>query len=158
VLRVGAYAAKPPLTLANWGPGGRLTIICQSQHDRYAYCRTYTNGRVRLLQQLSRSPCRQYDTWGEDGDGSGIWVRNGCRAVFAVEGYGWGGGGRGEGGIIICQSEHYHYNHCPVNWRGRRVRLGRQLSDASCIQGSSWGVDRYGIWVDNGCAAEFIVR
>jgi hypothetical protein len=36
--------------------------------------------------------------------------------------------------------------------------LERQLSDARCIRGDNWGVDRGGIWVDRGCAAEFRVE
>jgi len=151
---------QPHLMPVQWGSGGRRTVRCESQNDRYAYCPTYTYGRVRLQQQLSNSPCRQYESWGSDGDGSGIWVRNGCRAVFVVGGGGgggWGGWGGG-GGAITCKSEHYRYNRCPV-YQGRgRVRLSRQLSDASCVRGSSWGVDREGIWVDRGCAAEFTIQ
>ena len=160
----GEERTQPPLMHAQWGSGGRRTVRCESQNNRYAYCPTYTNGRVRLQQQLSNTPCRQYDTWGEEGDGSGIWVRNGCRAVFVVGGGGgggWGGGGGGGGGwggTITCKSENFRYNRCPV-YQGRgRVRLTRQLSNASCVRGSSWGVDRDGIWVNNGCAAEFEIR
>jgi hypothetical protein len=155
---------QPHLMYVQWGSGGRRTVRCESQNDRYAYCPTYTVGRVRLQQQLSDSPCRQYESWGTDGDGSGIWVRNGCRAVFVVGGGGgnWGGGGGwggwGSGGTITCKSEHYEYNRCPV-YQGRgRIRMSRQLSDASCVRGSSWGVDREGIWVDRGCAAEFTIQ
>jgi hypothetical protein len=36
-----------------------------------------------------------------------------------------------------------------------RVRLVKQLSSAPCVQGRSWGYDSGGIWVDNGCRAEF---
>jgi hypothetical protein len=35
------------------------------------------------------------------------------------------------------------------------VRLIRQISGSTCSQGSSWGYDAHGIWVDNGCQAEF---
>lgn len=148
--------AQPSLMYAQWGQGGRRNVRCESQKDRYAYCPTYTTGRVRLQQQLSNAPCRQYESWGTDGDGSGVWVRNGCRAIFTVGG--GGGGSGGWGGTITCKSERFRYNRCPV-YQGRgRVRLSRQLSDTSCVRGSSWGVDRDGIWVNNGCAAEFEIR
>jgi hypothetical protein len=160
-LPAGAEETQPHVTYVQWGSGGRRTVRCESQNDRYAYCPTYTVGQVRLQQRLSNAPCRQYETWGTDGDGSGIWVRNGCRAIFVVRG-GGGGGWSGGGGdwerTITCRSEHFQYNRCPVYRGGRRVRLSRQLSDASCVRGSSWGVDREGIWVDNGCAAEFTIR
>ena len=154
-----AEETQPHLTYVQWGSGGRRTVRCESENNRYAYCPTYTYGRVRLQEKLSDAPCRQYETWGTDGDGSGIWVRNGCRAIFSVGsggGGGWGGGGGG--GTITCKSERFRYNRCPVYTGGRRVRLSRQLSDASCVRGSSWGVDRDGIWVNNGCAAEFTIQ
>ncbi len=155
----GVEDTQPYLLYAQWGSGGQRTVRCESQNDRYAYCPTYRSGRVRLQRQLSDAPCRQYETWGEEGDGSGVWVRNGCRAIFTVSGGGWGGGGSGgSGGTITCKSDGFKYNRCPV-YQGRgRVRLSRQLSDASCVRGSSWGVDRDGIWVNNGCAAEFEIR
>jgi hypothetical protein len=152
----GVEGTQPHLMYVQWGSGGRRTVRCESENNRYAYCPTYSNGRVRLQQQLSNAPCRQYETWGADGDGSGIWVRNGCRAIFVVRGGGGGGGGGGR--TITCKSEHYRYNRCPAYVGGRRVRLNNQLSDASCVRGSSWGVDRDGIWVNNGCAAEFEIR
>jgi len=42
---------------------------------------------------------------------------------------------------------------------GRRghVRLIRQNSNAACIEGSTWGWNRAGIWVDRGCGAQFMV-
>jgi Protein of unknown function (DUF3011) len=35
------------------------------------------------------------------------------------------------------------------------VRLVKQLSREACVEGVSWGFDRDGIWVDQGCRAEF---
>lgn len=137
---------------------GGKTVKCESQSNRYNYCYTNTTGRVRLDRQLSDTPCRQYSTWGADGDGSGIWVRNGCRAIFVVAS-GWGGGGGGGGGrTITCKSKGWEYNHCSVNLRGQRVRLGRQISGTRCIRGDNWGTDRGGIWVDRGCAAQFYIE
>lgn len=139
---------------------GRKTVKCESQANRYNYCYTNTTGRVRLNQQLSDAPCRQYNTWGADGDGSGIWVRNGCRAIFVVEG-GWGGGGGGGGWggrTITCKSVNWQYRHCSANTKGRRVRVNRQISGTRCNRGDNWGTDRGGIWVDRGCAAEFSIE
>jgi hypothetical protein len=157
LLLEGEENPQPHVTYVQWGAGGRRTVRCESQNDRYAYCPTYTNGRVQLQQQLSNARCQQYETWGTDGDGSGIWVRNGCRAIFVVGGGGRGGGGGG-GRTIMCKSEGFRYNRCPAYLGGRRVHLSRQLSDASCVRGSSWGVDQDGIWVNDGCAAEFTIR
>lgn len=38
----------------------------------------------------------------------------------------------------------------------RGVRLVEQTSDTRCVQGENWGVDRRGVWVDQGCAGRFV--
>jgi hypothetical protein len=58
---------------------------------------------------------------------------------------------------ITCESFKYRYQFCRVNTRGG-VRLTRQISNTRCNEGETWGYDREGIWVDQGCAAEFSVR
>jgi Protein of unknown function (DUF3011)/DnaJ-like protein C11, C-terminal len=58
---------------------------------------------------------------------------------------------------IRCESFQtggYGRKYCPANTRGG-VRLSRRFGDAECVQGSSWGYDAGGVWVDNGCRAEF---
>ena len=57
---------------------------------------------------------------------------------------------------ITCESKNYRYRHCRVDTDGR-VRLVKRISQAPCRQGRSWGYDRRGIWVDDGCAARFEV-
>src|SRR2546427_5174115 len=58
---------------------------------------------------------------------------------------------------IRCESFQtggYGRKYCPANTRGG-VRLSRRFGDSECVQGSSWGYDAGGVWVDNGCRAEF---
>jgi hypothetical protein len=153
----------PALSFAQWGQGGSKTITCESERDRQAYCRTYTTGRVELRRQLSKASCREYDTWGATGDGSGVWVRDGCRAEFVVEERRWGGGGGRDRDddetTFTCKSKHYDYNHCDVpGGRGRRIELVRQISKAKCERGNTWGEDSRGVWVMNGCEGEFSAR
>jgi Protein of unknown function (DUF3011) len=57
---------------------------------------------------------------------------------------------------IRCESESYRYRYCPTR-TDNRVNLLRQLSKTYCRQGSTWGYDRGGIWVDGGCGGEFQV-
>ena len=52
------------------------------------------------------------------------------------------------------QSNGYGRKYCTADTRGG-VRLTRNLGNSECIQGSSWGNDDRGIWVDRGCRAEF---
>lgn len=57
-------------------------------------------------------------------------------------------------GVILCESIDFRDNYCPVNTRGG-VRLLRQVSKSHCYEGETWGYDRRGIWVTQGCAGEF---
>ncbi len=61
-----------------------FTLTCSSNHGERVYCETDTRDRdVRMVRQISGSPCREGDTWGWDR--RGVWVDRGCRAEFAVE-------------------------------------------------------------------------
>lgn len=57
---------------------------------------------------------------------------------------------------IVCSGQEQGYQFCAAETR-YGVRMTRQISRARCIEGSTWGYDRRGIWVDRGCAAEFEV-
>lgn len=141
--------------LARRPPSG-VRVECSSLQGRYSSCPTFAIGDVELVQQLSKQRCREYETWGSSGDGSSIWVRNGCRAVFAV--VRGGRPGPGPGRTITCTSNDFGYNHCDVSIWGRRVYVKRQISKSRCIQGNNWGTDWRGIWVDRGCNAEFAIQ
>lgn len=55
---------------------------------------------------------------------------------------------------ITCASDDGQHRYCPADTRNG-VRLSHQLSRAACRQDESWGYDRRGVWVANGCRAEF---
>jgi hypothetical protein len=70
-----------------------------------------------------------------------------------------GYGGRHAAPVVVsCNSDRYRERFCPVDTRGG-VRLARQVSNSRgpCIEGRTWGYDRRGIWVTDGCRAEFVV-
>ena len=54
---------------------------------------------------------------------------------------------------VRCESDGDH-QHCRADTRSG-VRLYRQLSRSSCQYNETWGYDRRGVWVDQGCRAEF---
>ncbi len=58
---------------------------------------------------------------------------------------------------IRCSSQNFQYTQCAIPEHGY-VRLQQRTSKASCTQGKSWDYDRRQIWVDDGCAGEFIVE
>jgi hypothetical protein len=55
---------------------------------------------------------------------------------------------------IVCESQSNATQYCAADTRGG-VTLSVQYSHASCRQGRSWGYDNRGIWVSNGCRAQF---
>ena len=59
------------------------------------------------------------------------------------------------GDIIRCESSDGRTRECATN--GGRVVIERQHSRAACIEGRSWGYGRNGIWVSDGCRADFRV-
>ncbi|MCE3004458.1 MAG: DUF3011 domain-containing protein [Xanthomonadaceae bacterium] len=130
-------------------------IRCESPGGRESFCPADTRRGVRLVQTL-QGRCQLGRSWGYEA--GGIWVR-GCSAEFEIGnrgddgGWGWG---HNDGRVVVCASENFRYQVCEVNTRGG-VALVSQFSRAECVEGRSWGYDRRGIWVDQGCAAQFEV-
>lgn len=63
---------------------------------------------------------------------------------------------RRRGAIIRCESREQRTVYCGSNINGN-VRLVQRSSQASCIRGRTWGVDRGRLWVSRGCRAQFQV-
>jgi hypothetical protein len=141
-------------------------VTVESNGNR-VYKRVDHNGTVRLSRRLSDKPCVQGRSWGYDRDG--IWVDDGCRAIFRYDTRGTSG--RVEDRIRDIFGIGNRDNTSTVRFKlesdgGREtkridtsggVRLIRRLSDKPCVQGRSWGYTRDGVWVDDGCRAEFEV-
>ncbi len=131
-------------------PGQVFT--CRSSGYQQNYCEADTRGGVTLVRRISDSACVEGRTWGYDR--RGVWVTQGCAADFML---GERGGDRyGRGDVIRCASNDYRQNYCRIDSRGG-VRLVRQISNSACIRGRSWGYDGRGVWVSNGCEADFAV-
>jgi len=141
------------------GYGGGV-FRCESSRGRTRHCAVPTRGGVRLVRQLSRSPCEEGRTWGWDG--RGVWVSQGCRGEFVGgrgHGGGWGGGWDDRYDapqVVRCESSDGRSRRCPVTVR-RNAQLTRQLSRSPCTEGHTWGWDRGGVWVGSGCRGEFTV-
>ena len=140
-----------------YGYGNGSTVRCESSDGRTNRCSINGRGRAQLVRQLSRSACIEGRTWGSD-SGS-VWVSQGCRAEFTVNrgnyGGGWNNSGYGAGGQLFrCESTDGRTRECAANTRAG-VQLVRQLSNAACVQGRTWGYGRNGLWVSQGCRAEF---
>jgi hypothetical protein len=154
----GGYAQGYPATQG--------VVRCESDDGNTRRCAADTRGGVRLSRKLSRTECVQGRNWGYDA--GGIWVGGGCRAEFVVGdayangAYGnnpYGNGAYGSSGYgqqtIRCESEDGRERHCAATLRG--AALQQQLSRAPCVQGRNWRWDRDGVWVKDGCRAEFTI-
>ena len=130
-----------------------ILVRCESQNNTRETCRADARGRMVLVnQQLSDNPCILGRSWGVSGDRDEIWVDNGCRAEFQVGGSTVASTAFGRS--VICESQNNTKSRCPVD-TSYGVQLARQISDSGCVRGTDWGFDENGIWVDNGCRAEF---
>ncbi|MCD9087284.1 DUF3011 domain-containing protein [Stenotrophomonas sp. SY1] len=135
------------------GKAVRRAVRCESR-GRVEVCPVQLRGApVRLLRQQSVLPCREGRSWGYGRNE--IWVSRGCQGLFEV------GAEDGSGFVqtprkVVCESKGEQRRECGVSVV-RRVTLVEQLSSATCREGETWGWDAYGIWVDDGCRAEFSV-
>lgn len=131
-------------------------VRCESHNGKTEYCRL--DGRPRLSRQISVTQCIEGDNWGAAR--GGVWVAHGCRAEFIAGGRRhddwWDRDRDDEGTVITCSSNEHRRQRCPIRIRDD-VQLIRQLSVSSCVEDQSWGWNRRGIWVSNGCRADFHV-
>ena len=128
----------PPTAKASpqpgYGPPPPQRITCSSNDGRRNWCDIGPTRDVRLVRQISGSPCVRDSTWGVDR--RGLWVDRGCRAEFVA----------GRPGppppppsrIVNCSSNDGRRNWCDVG-RSRDVQLARQISGSPCIRGQHLG-------------------
>lgn len=57
---------------------------------------------------------------------------------------------------VLCESKHMNHAYCPTGNHGQ-VRVMEAFGHSRCVEGSTWGTDARGIWVDQGCYARFWV-
>lgn len=129
----------------------RRVVRCESR-GRTEECPVLLRGApVRLLRQQSVMPCKEGRTWGYGRNQ--VWVSRGCQGQFEV------GAEDGSGFVdvprrLTCESKSNLRRECGVTVE-RKVTLVKQLSSKVCVEGQNWGWDRTGVWVDDGCRAEF---
>ncbi len=147
------------------GHDRRDVVECKSENYELNRCRVPWRD-ARIVRQMSNTPCRRGQNWGIDR--RGIWVNAGCSARFAEAGgrdrrdrdgdewrppSGWNRRFR-----VSCESHNYEYQFCAVDLgRAGRAHLERQTSGSPCRKGRTWGWNRAGIWVTQGCAGVFMI-
>ena len=58
--------------------------------------------------------------------------------------------------IVTCTSKPGERQECPAD-TSKGVALARSQGEAACLLGKTWGYDDKGVWVSDGCSAEFVV-
>jgi hypothetical protein len=126
------------------------TLTCESIPGHMKRCTAMTSNGVQLTRQISKHACVLNQDWGWDNNG--IWVKNGCRAEFTTN----TAPAPMSSSLmtITCESASGMNHRCDANTLNG-VTLSRQLSDSGCVRDKTWGYDANGIWVSNGCRAEF---
>ncbi|MEQ1513365.1 MAG: DUF3011 domain-containing protein [Lysobacteraceae bacterium] len=147
---------------SDYGYGDSSGVFrCESRKGRTERCNS-NGGRAQFVRQLSNTPCIRGRSWGSDS--RGVWVSDGCRALFTTNG-GYGGNyGNGYGNnygygndLVRCESRDNRSHSCAMSaGRNGNIRLLRQLSGKPCIENQTWGRSRTGVWVTQGCRAEFV--
>jgi DUF3011 family protein len=146
----GKQADQPP----RQGP----LVRCESRANRIEHCTADTRKGVRLVRKFSVSDCVEDVDWGHDD--KGIWVARGCRAEFrtgvdeAVPDQ--AGAKDSRTTKFSCESTGRQRQRCDIAVKVG-VDLFRQISKTRCVRDRNWGWDSGGIWVDQGCRAEFSV-
>jgi hypothetical protein len=136
-------------------------VVCASESYQRTFCPTPTARGVRLVNQISDSPCVRGRSWWRDA--RGIVVTAGCAGEFEVgyrgDDYEWppatGGGGIVRPNTLYCESRDYRRRYCPADISYGAASLVRRTSQAPCVYGRNWAYDQRGIWVQDGCAGEF---
>jgi hypothetical protein len=66
------------------GPPGINRVACESRDYQQSFCPAGPRvARAWVVEQRSQAPCVNGQTWGFQGNG--IWVNQGCSAIFAFE-------------------------------------------------------------------------
>jgi len=56
---------------------------------------------------------------------------------------------------LTCESRNYQQEFCPTGVNIARAWMIVQRSRSPCIEGQTWGYQNNGIWVNQGCEADF---
>ena len=151
---LGCRGEFRPLRPAGSGPVQMRRVVRCESDGRQNGCPVMLRGApVRLLRQLSAWPCKEGRSWGVRRNE--IWVSRGCDGEFEL------GAEDGSGFVdvprpLTCESKSKTRRMCGITVE-HGVRLQRQLSTTACVEGHNWGWSRDGVWVDDGCRAEFVV-
>lgn len=141
----GGPVATPPVV---------TQVTCESKKTDRVECKIPAGAQLRLVKQLSQSPCRLNDTYGKGTDY--VWVDKGCRGEFEVTVPGTPATAAPTLRRIVCESSGEARATCAAPG-ATSVRLVKQMSRSACTENVTYGLGGGGIWVTKGCRGEFEV-
>lgn len=130
-------------------------VPCLSLGDGYRECRVASSGKIMLVREMSDNLCMEGVTWGTLFEGT-VWVKRGCQALFKTMPPDHAPGRKAMARTITCESQDGARKHCEAD-TAFGVAMTRQLSDELCSIGKTWDFDDKGIWVAEGCRAQFVL-
>jgi predicted porin len=119
------------------------TIDCGTSLGDRNTCDADTSSGVVLLRQTGDGTCALGRTWGFDA--KGVWVADGCRGTFAFT---------DDRTTVTCSAVADAREVCSANTAGGVALV---TGSPACMLGRTWGYDKDGIWVSNGCQATFVL-
>ncbi len=138
------------------GPASLGRIVCESENGGHRVCPANTSQGVKLMRQLSVAACVEEVTWGYEEASRQIWVDDGCRGEFILGRVFEPPGVPKLDGVVKCASSGRRVE-CKADTSGG-VQLARITGNAPCRFNRDWGYNDDGVWVTNGCGAQFAVR
>lgn len=142
------------LALPAVAQNGEKTVVCQSINNTRHTCRVDIRGGISLTRQLSDNVCVRGKSWGINQ--RGVWVDRGCRAEFTIGAPMTSSMEPSTSRTLLCESGSGK-TRCPID-TSYGVSMAKRLSKHACAMGRDWGYDENGVWVANGCRAEFTVN
>jgi len=85
-----------------------------------------------------------------------IWVSGACTLSVAMLLATGAHAGESVTALVNCASTDGERQHCAAN-TSAGVLMARTTGSGACLLGKTWGYDDAGVWVLDGCSAEFIV-
>ena len=139
ISRADAWAQPAPTP----GASAPQAIDCGAAVGERNSCAADTSSGVVLVRQTGEGNCALGRTWGFDA--KGVWVADGCRGTFAFT---------DDRVTVPCSAAAGAREVCTAN-----TAAGVDIISGSpaCVLGRTWGYDRDGIWVSDGCQATFVL-
>lgn len=145
-LALGALALRPLPGAAQAFVSPQL-VTCESIRKQRRECVVPADATIHLVRRLGTSPCEPGRGWGRAG--ATLWVDRGCRAEFRVTPV-------ATQARVTCGSAEPARQTCPTHAEAEVV-LVRQVGEAACVRGRTWGYEAGVIWTEGGCRADFEV-